>query len=350
MKKILVIRYRFIGDTLLTVPFLRNLRYKYPSSQIDMLVSTGSGEIIEDCPYVNNFIFFDTTKKFKYETGEKKSFFDYVKILRKEKYDKVYILKRSFSSAILAFLSGAKERVGFDTEGRGFLLTKKVPYDKNKHEIECFLDLLRADGIEVEDTYLEAFVDNETKNYVDKVFEENGLNNPKIKKVVVHATASTPKKEWVSENWVKVIEYLSNEKNAQVIFLGAEKDASAYREILSWIKSELKIKPVNFCGKFTLKQSLAVLKSVDLIVGIDSGNLHMASSAKTRVIGIYGPMDEKKWGAYPCKSGANILITASSDEVKCRPCGLKKNCKNDYACMKTITFEQVKSAIDKIIQ
>ena len=58
MKKILVVRYRFIGDMILTIPFLRNLRYAYPDAQIDMLVSPNSGEVIEDCPYVNNFIYF----------------------------------------------------------------------------------------------------------------------------------------------------------------------------------------------------------------------------------------------------------------------------------------------------
>ena len=53
MKKILVMRYRFIGDTLLTVPFLRNLRYNYPDAQIDMLVSTGS-----ELPFTSEMIAF----------------------------------------------------------------------------------------------------------------------------------------------------------------------------------------------------------------------------------------------------------------------------------------------------
>ena len=344
MKKILVMRYRFIGDTILTVPFLRNLRYAYPDAQIDMLVSSGSGEVIENCPYVNNFIFFDTTKKFKYENGQKKSFWSYVKLLRQEKYDKVYVLKRSFSSAFLGFLTGAKERIGFDTEFRGFLLTKKVPYDNNKHEIECFLDVLRADGIKVEDSYLENFTNQETKEKIKQLFEDSLTND--AKKVVIHATASTTKKEWEKENWATIIEYLANQKNAQVLFIGSEKDSGAYREILSFIKEELRIKPVNFCGKFSLQESLSAIEQTDLIVGIDSGNLHMAASAKTRVIGLYGPMNEKKWGAYPCKSGTNILLTA---DVECRPCGLKKKCKNNFICLKNITTEQVKTAIDKII-
>lgn len=61
-QKILVMRYRFIGDTILTVPFLRNLRYAYPDAQIDLMIAPVSGEIIDKCPYVDNFIYFDTTK------------------------------------------------------------------------------------------------------------------------------------------------------------------------------------------------------------------------------------------------------------------------------------------------
>lgn len=343
MKKILVIRYRFIGDTILTIPFLRNLRYSYPDAQIDMLVSTGSGEIINNCPYVNNFIYFDTTKKFKYENGEKKSFWSYVKILRQEKYDKVYILKRSLSSAILAFLTGARERIGFDTENRGLFLTKKVPYDKNKHEIESFLDILRADNIKVEDTYLEYFVDENTK---EKIKEQYSTIPKDVKKVIVHATASTSKKEISKEKWAEVIEYLSNKKSAQVIFLGAQKDKTSYEEIIKLIKKDLAIKPLNFCGEFNLQESLEAINQTDLMVGIDSGNLHMAASARTRVIGIYGPMNEKKWGAYPCKSGTNILLFA---DVKCRPCGLKKKCKKGYECLNKISTTQIKEAIDKIL-
>ena len=111
------------------------------------------------------------------------------------------------------------------------------------------------------------------------------------------------------------------------------------------VKNELKIKPVNFCGKFNLNESLTAIKQTDLMIGIDSGNLHMAAAAKTRVIGVYGPMNEKKWGAYPCKSGTNILLT---EDVECRPCGLKKKCKNNYVCL-NIDIQKIKCAIDKVL-
>jgi len=116
--KILVIRYRFIGDTILSVPFLRNLRQAYPDAQIDMLVTQSSVGVIAGCPYVDNFVYIDIENEHRYENvlDMRNSFFDYLKAIRKTKYDKAYILKRSLTSALIAFFGGIKERIGFDTE------------------------------------------------------------------------------------------------------------------------------------------------------------------------------------------------------------------------------------------
>lgn len=340
--KILVVRYRFIGDMILTVPFLRNLRRAYPEAQIDMLVSPNSGEVIEDCTYVDNFIYYDETRKHLYENGigKKKSFWDYVFLLRKEKYDKAYILKRSLSSALLCFYCGIKERIGFDTEGRGFLLTKRVKYDLDKHESECCLDVLRADGINVVDNYLESRINKESEKKVKLLFEENGINDKEIK-VVVNATATNELKVWGINRFIEVVEYLSNVKNARVIFIGALSNKQLYDELKYNIG--LKKKPVNLCGQLSLKDSLVVIKYSDLLIGNDSGNLHMAASVGTKVIGLFGPMSVKKWK--PLGEG-HILLKA---DLPCIPCLLKKKCKYNKACMNAITVEQVEKAIDSIL-
>lgn len=339
--KILVVRYRFIGDMILTIPFLRNLRYAYPDAQIDMLVAPNSGEVIENCPYVNNFIYYDTTRKHKYENGKtrKKSFWHYVKILKEEKYDKAYVLKRSLSSALLCFFAGIKERIGYNTKNRGFLLTKRTEYNTEKHESLCFLDVLETDGIQVKDTYLENWVSDENRNKVLSLFSKNGISTEK-KKVVVNVTATNETKVWDINNFARIIEYLANKKNSQVIFIGAPIDKKTYDNIQ--YKEELNIKPINLCGEVTIKDSLALLKEADLMIGNDSGNLHMASSVGTTVIGLYGPMPFEKWRAL---GENNILLKA---DLPCMPCSLRGKCKHDKACMKAITVDQVKETIDKI--
>lgn len=349
-KKILVMRYRFIGDTLLTVPFLRNLRNAYPDAQIDMLVAPVSGEIIEDCPYVNNFIYFDTTKKHRYENKDgqnKKDFWHYVKLLKEQKYDKAYVLKRSLSSAFLAFAAGIKERVGFDTEGRGFLLTKRIPYKLNQHEIESFLEILKKDNVQVKDDYLECWVGEKENEKVHEVLTKHGVDpNNKNLNIIVHATSGNRKKEWAKENWAKVIEWLCNEKNATVFFNGTKNDSSTYEEILSHIENNgnnLKNKPINLCGEFGLKETLAFTKWCSLIVGCDSGNLHIGAAAGIPVIGLYGPMNTEKWRAW----GDNTIVIKTN--LPCQPCSLKKKCKQNYRCVSDISISQVQKELSSMI-
>lgn len=350
-KKILVMRYRFIGDTLLTVPFLRNLRYAYPDAQIDMLVAPVSGEIIENCPYVDNFIYFDTTKKHRYENknGEKKKdFWSYVRLLRAEKYDKAYVLKRSLSSAFLAFAAGIKERVGFDTEGRGLLLTKRIPYVDDRHEIECFLDVLKADGIQIKDDYLENWIEEKEIENLKTVLAKHSYDyNSSIPKVIVHATSGNRKKEWAKDKWAEIIKWLSEDKNVQVFFNGTKNDSITYEEIMAHFKEngqELNHPPINLCGEFSLRDTLAFTQWCDMLVGCDSGNLHIAASVGTPVVGIYGPMNTVKWRAW--EENATVIKM----DLPCQPCGLKKKCKNDYSCIKDISVDRVKSETERVLE
>lgn len=343
-KKILVIRYRFIGDTVLTIPFLRNLRKAHPQAQIDMLVGPISGDVLLNCPYIDNLIYFDTTKKHKYENNgdKKRNFFSYVKLLRQNNYDKAYVLKRSFSSAALAFLAGIKERIGFDTENRGFLLTKKVPYLKNSHEIECFLDVLKADGVFVSDNYLENWISPKSEEKIQEIL--NNYDFSDRQKVLIHATSGNINKQWPIENFAKIIEYLSNKKNIQVFFTGTNKDSKIYDEILSLITTELKNKPINLCGKLSIQDSTALINKMDFVIGSDSGTLHIAASLNIPVVGIYGPMNPKKWRAWGEIHKPVFL------DLPCIPCELRRKCDKNYACIRNITPEMVIKQAEPLIK
>jgi len=329
--RILVVRYRFIGDTILTVPFLRNLRRSYPYAKIDMLVSPVSGDLLESCPYIDNLIYFDTTRKHRYEHGDakKKSFWHYVKLLRHEKYDKAYVLKRSFSSACLCAFSGIKSRVGFNTEGRGFLLTKRVKYDKSKHEVENFLDVLKGDNVPIFDDYLELWLKQADIEEAEKIKQEYFMTG--CKKVIVHATSGNPKKQWKPEYFAKVMEKIINENNVQVFHLGAKSDKAIYENIRNMINVPLKREPINLCGQLDICTSAAVIANMDLVFGNDSGTLHVAGALDVPTIVIYGPMDYHKWRVW------NANTKALSTKVPCYPCNLKKKCKANYACLEQIT-------------
>lgn len=342
--KILVIRYRFIGDTVLMIPFLRNLRRAYPEARIDVLASPVSGDVLKDCPYIDELIIFDTTRKHKYENTkqEKKSFFSYVKLLKNRNYDKAYVLKRSFSSAALAFLARIPERVGFNTEGRGFFLTNRVPYITNKHEVECFLDVLRHDGINVMNNHLENWISPESDAKISGIFQELCIKDET--KVLIHATSGNINKQWPLEHFAKVIEYLSNTHQVKVFYTGTQKDAEIYDKIRSMVNQPLQVEPINLCGKLSIQDSTALISRMNFVIGSDSGTLHIAASLSVPVIGIYGPMNPKKWKAW-----GEIHEPVHLD-LECIPCELRKKCPRNIACLRELMPETVIEKINKFLR
>jgi heptosyltransferase-2 len=341
--RILVARYRFIGDTVLMIPFLRNLRYAYPDAVIDVLVGPVSGDVLNDCPYINELIVFDTTRKHRYENKneEKQGFFSYVKLLKSRKYDKVYVLKRSLSSALLTFLAGIPERIGFNTEGRGIFLTKRVPYVKDRHEVECFLDVLRADGLEIKDNHLENWVNQSSNDKIEGIFKALDITDPL--KVLIHATSGNVNKQWPPEYFAEVIKYLSNNLSARVFYTGTQKDAELYAHIRTLIGNELAKEPVNLCGKLSIADSTALISRMNMAIGSDSGTLHIAASLNVPVIGIYGPMNHVKWRAWGDMHEPVYL------DLPCIPCELKKKCPRNIACLRELKPEMVIERINRII-
>ncbi|HEY9685792.1 MAG TPA: tetraacyldisaccharide 4'-kinase [Coleofasciculaceae cyanobacterium] len=334
-RRILVMRYRFIGDTLLTVPFLRNLRAAYPDAQIDMLVAPTSGEVLRDCPYIDELIMFDTTRKHRYESGDGKprSFWSYARLLRQRRYDTAFVLKRSFSSAALAVLAGIPERVGFDTEGRGFLLTRRVPYQKGVHEVDSFLEVLQATGVPVRDRHLESWWQPAETEKAARLLSEE----PTARHVVLHLSSSNRAKQWPEAHARTLAEWLLSRPDCHVHCLGAVSDTPQYEALRGQLPESLRERWHIHCGELNLLESMAFLKRMALVVGVDSGTLHMASAVGVPVVVLFGPMDERKW--------APVDATILSNPVVCRPCNLDKPCRFGFQCMQELSPQTV---IDEI--
>lgn len=334
-KRILVMRYRFIGDTLLTVPFLRNLRAAHPEAVIDVLVGPNSGELLRDCPYINDLICYDTTRKHRYENpgqGERrKSFWSYLGLIRQRRYDTAFVLKRSFSSAALAFLAGIPERIGFDTEGRGLMLTRRVRYDRQKPEAECFLDVLRAADVPVRDSHLEAWWNEAEAEKAGQVLKKTAGRH-----VVLHLTSSNRAKQWPETHSQAFAQWLLSRPDTHVHCLGAAGDQPQYEALRQKLPVEDRSRLHIHCGALSLNESMAFLSRMDGVIGVDSGTLHMAAAARVPVVALFGPMDERKW--------APAEATVVSVDVPCRPCNLDVPCRFEFQCMHQLDAEKVKAA------
>lgn len=343
-KKILVLRYRFIGDTILTVPFLRNLRYAEPNAYIAWVVAPISSDVIKGIPYVDELLYWDPETIHADSTGKHKSLrakIEFIKSLREKKFDKVYVLKRSLSSAIMAYLTGAKERIGFNTEGRGFLLTKRVPYKHDQHEVQNFLDVLRYDGIPIKDDHLEVWLDEKERDFAEYFFKDKGIVN---KPIAFHPFAANIKRGWHIDNFIEVANYFGK-KGYQTLFFGGKRDMP----YIDYIKS--KVPGTLLCvGNTNLRETMAILSKCLLLLCNDSGIMHLAASLDIPVVAIFGPQSPTKFG--PWSEKAVVLYKA----FPCSPCKQKffEECKPTKRmlpeCVEVITPEEVIDVVSKGIK
>ncbi len=318
LKRVLVLRDRFFGDTILTVPFLRNLRAALPDAKIDVLVAPRSGAMLTGCPFVDELIEYDTTRFHRYDggTGKTGGFFGYAKLLRARRYDGVFLLKRSLTAALLAFATGAKFRAGHATEGRSLLLTHRTPYDKHRHEVESTLDVLRTVGIPIVDDRLEAWPDPADVARLTTDVPELAKPGPKI---LIHATAAVTYRQYPVERWAPVVRALVEEDGAVLFYTGAAEDAPLYREL----DRVAGIQGVHLAGKLAPRPSLALYSRLDAAVGVDSGPMHMAAACGIPTVTLFGPTDPVRWKPW----GPDHVALFDTD-LACRPCDYKMTCRN----------------------
>lgn len=337
-RKILVMRYRFIGDTVLTVPFLRNLRQAYPEARIDLMLEPFSGQVLEGCPYVDRIIPFEFKTIHKYsastQQGKLAGYVHYWKMLRQEGYDAAFALKRSLSSALLIRAAGIPRRIGFATEGRSPLLTDPVIYRQDQHEVHNFLDCLRALDIPVHSDALELWPSLENNAKVRALFSEAGWNENDLT-IIIHAAASLPAKQWPLDRFAIVMSVLKERYGARFIYTGAPADAVLYHEL----ERLGPFKGMNLCGTTGLHANLSVYRVARLFFGVDSGPMHMAAAVGVPVVALFGPTDERKWG--PWGNGHTVI----TKRLSCYPCKPHKCSDND--CMMKISAEEALEAVEK---
>jgi heptosyltransferase-2 len=345
-KRILVLRYRFIGDTILTVPFLRNLRRAEPEAFIAWVVAPGSAEVIKGIPYVDELIYWDpptihADSRSTHRTWQQKLAF--IRELRSRSFDTVYVLKRSLSSALMAWFTGAPKRVGFATEGRGLLLTTRVPYDHDRHEVLNFLEVLRADGVPVVDDHLECWTTPAEQAEAAALLAAAGVGEQPI--LALHPFGSIYEKTWPLECFADAARQLAATHGLVPVVLGAPGDREIYvsgRQLFPPGTGDL----VGRCG---IRTSVAVLQRAALFLGNDSGVMHLAAAAGVPLLALFGPTSPQRFGpwgartrviyhAYPCSPCRQKYFTECDPSPRGRP-----------ACIEAITLDEVLAAAREVL-
>lgn len=323
MDKILVVRYGTIGDSIFASAFYRELRRNLKNSTIDILSDSVSTGVMKNCPYVDNIIKINGDNKYKHIKK-------YVEIFKN--YDTVYFLKNDKFFTTVAYFAGVKNRIGFDIRRNKFL-TIKSTYNEDRHEVDCYLDLLRVSGLAVENDKTEVWIDSESEKNIQKYIDTDK------KKILIQAYSRFLQKNWIDKYWIEVIRYLSDKLDMQVYYSGGGKDKASYKKLSAEL-GELKNPPIDMSGKISIPETMALVKNMDFVIGIDSCSVHMSAALNIPTILIHGATSLKRWR--PRSKNCTVL----SKFFHCSPCclqsGRRKYCKNKVSkCMLALSAEEV---------
>jgi|GEM_PF-1523572 len=332
VNRVLIIRHKFIGDTILLEPFIRACRAFLPKHvELDVLVAKGSGELLEGHPDITRLHYFDA----QYLASLKK--------VSARHYDVAFVLKRSLTTALLALKLGIPIRIGFNTEGRSPLLTHPVSYTGDIHESEAFMNVLRAVGgfpppVAIGDwSFSHDPLPDDLQATVDEYKREGR------RCILLHATASNLLKAWPIIHWKLFFGFLKKRlpelPPLAFIMLGAPSDASTYNDLFLFDESD-DVRVHNLCGELSLRQSMTLMPQLDMAIGVDSGTLHMASTGGMPIISLFGPMSEKRWHPLLRFEQGNLegkhlqnRVHIVKRALPCQPCHLKTPCTHDLACL-----------------
>lgn len=325
--KILIINVNWLGDVIFTTPFIRAVREANPESYIACLLHPRCREMLESNPRVNEIIIYDETLRHRGLIGKLKL----INYIRKKKFDTAFILHRSFTKALIAYLAGIGQRIGYPTKNRAGLLTQAVeePLEET-HKVEYFLNIARAAGISPRDNSYEFFIEDPDRGYVKKMLADSGISDKDILITLCPGGNWDPKR-WPKENFAKLADMFREKLRAKTVLAAAKKDAVIVEDIRAMMKSD----PLVACGRTTLKQLGALLERSTLVIANDTGPMHMAVAMKAKVIALFGPTSWRVTGPYG-KGRYSVISKNETCEVPCYDFTCKDN-----SCMAAIKVEDV---------
>lgn len=337
--KLLVRSPNWLGDCVLAMPAMRELRRFRPNARISVLAKKSVADLWRMCPYVDEVIPFEIRKGIMGLDDR----WDLGKELKKMNFDLCLIIPNSFDAALVPYLARIRRRMGWATYMRGMLLNRKVPFPHHldgEQQPHCQLYLVEKLVRHPVDHTLDADIKipEEAKEYAARLRENYFVLCPGAS----YGTA----KCWLPENYAETALKLRKETGADCYLVGGKSDAAVCRDVAEKIGGRDE-GAASWChdlsGQTTLFELAALLEKATLLITNDTGTMHLGAVVKTPVVAIFGPTN---WLRTAPIGSNNVLLRGEHDcHKRCR-----RVCESDHRCMKAVTVEMVMNAAKEKLQ
>ena len=337
IERVLVVRLRSIGDTVLSTPSLFALKRFLPHASIDILLEDWVAPVLDGFPYVDNVVTF--------QRGSASARARVARRLRATRYEVVYNLHGGTTATFLTRATGAKHRVGYQAYQYARLHNHLSPSPlllwerEQTHSVEQQLALLGWTGIPVSDRPpTQLAVTEQATAAVESRLESAGLIDAPF--AVIHPAAAFATKQWAAENFAHVATELAG-KGLPIVAIATPKETHLIDELKRNTPA-----PVLALTDLSLPEITALVERSRLFVGNDSGIAHIAAAVKAPLVVIFGSSNRAHWRPW-ATAAAEIVY----EEMECQPChGYFCEKFEQPECIKRVPVEKVMASVDRVLR
>lgn len=339
VRRILVRVPNWIGDAVMATPALMALRAAYGSAEITVLGRPSIVELLRHHPGLDTSLVDDHRARHRGVVGR----MALVREMRARRFDLAVLLPNSFESVFWAWLAGIPRRIGYATDGRGFLLTESIPVPGKKgsvHQVQYYQRLVERLTGEPPRGVPKLVIPVEEDDRIQKQFPELAFKEDFMIGINPGAVFGTAKR-WPPERFAELTDRLidliqrdlGSSKRVQSVVVGGPGEEGLGRVIVDMMKHRATV----LSGRTTLRELMVIIKHCSLFVTNDTGPMHIAQALEVPLVGIFGPTDPKDTAPY---HRPHSIVRSP---VRCSPCFLR-HCPIDHRCMSRVTVDQVVQA------
>ena len=333
-----------MGDVLLTTPAIKALRKALPDAELHALVGPWSAHVLSSFTDIDVLLTLDfpgfsrhpsESLRLPYQVA-----FNAARHLRRIAYSSVIIFRPDhWWGAMVAHLANIPDRIGYDLPDTSPFLTIPIRHH-HEHAVIQSLRLVEKwiGQLEPENADYRFPTEPMVRNYVDGYLTEWGIT-PDQPIFCIHPGSGTRVKLWDESRWAIVADTLSEQLSTRVVFTGSDNELPLVRRITQRMSQPACI----IAGETNISQLAALYARARVVLGPDSGPLHLAAAVDTPTVTLFGPADPVEfapWGSHQ----KHIILTS---DIGCTPCRIIDWADDDLAyhpCMRDITVGEVLEA------
>ena len=333
IRKILFIRIDRIGDLVLSTPVLKAIKKAYPLCELKVLASPGNRALLMNNPFVDTVEVYD----------HKASLAAKAQVIRKLKQASFDLAIDPYAdyeleTALIAFLSKARRRIGFAAYGREvFFNLPATRINAKQHFIDLSFDVVTPVGINADDRVPEIFVDESERRWAKDWLLEHSIDSQPI--IGIHPGGHYKTQRWFPERFAEIACLIHKKYNVKPIIFGGPREANLIADIHSLTADVAKVFSAD-----NLRQFAAILSCCNLLICNNSGPLHMAVALGVPTISFMGPTIKERW-----MPQGSIHAVLRIHDLPCIGCNAGHCRIQTHDCMRLITPDMVMDCVSTIL-